>query len=345
MGIKSNNKSESYFNFFGQSQKDAVSPAPVPVVTTGGDIYKRTESGKDYVYHVFTSPGNFVFSQGAIGSAADSLRILVIGGGGGGAKDDGGGGGAGGVAWVSSYGVLANGTYAVTVGSGGNGGANGSKGGDSTWNAPAPTTGGRITGQGGGGGGKNSTTDTVGGSGGGYGYGQPSSGGPGTQPTQSNPPTTANYGYPGSDRGSWGGGGGGATSAPGDRAGHGGYVREFSNFPGPLFASPYSPTGSAMPADWQSAVAPQGYFAGGGGGGGRNGPESFKGGGKHPWNGPGAGPLGGSGNGQGSPSSPVTMTAGLANTGSGGGGQGAGQGSPGANGGSGIVIVRYLDGA
>ena len=344
MGLRAvNNPKSSFKDPYASTGKEAVTPAPVAVVTTGGDIYKRTESGKNYVYHVFTSPGNFVFSQGAIGAASDSLRILVIGGGGGGAKDDGGGGGAGGVAWCPTYGVLANGTYAVVVGAGGPGGANGSKGGDSTWNAPAPTTGGRITGQGGGGGGKNSTTNTAGGSGGGYGYSQPPGGGPGTQPTQSNPPTTANYGYPGSDRGPWGGGGGGATSAPADRAGHGGYVREFGNFPGPLFSSPYSPTGSAMPADWQSAVAPQGYFAGGGGGGGRNGPGSFKGGGRHPWNSPTTvGPLGGSGNGQGSPNSPV-MTAGLAGTGSGGGGQGAGQGTPGASGGSGIVIVRYLD--
>ena len=56
MGIKSNNPSESYFNFFGNSGKDAVAPSPVHI----------------------------------------AVEYLVIAGGGGGGYGNGGGGGAGG---------------------------------------------------------------------------------------------------------------------------------------------------------------------------------------------------------------------------------------------------------
>ena len=336
MGLRAiNNPKSSFEDPYASTGLDAVNAAPQPVVATGGDIYK--DSG--YVIHVFKSPGNFVFSSGVI----DDGEILVIAGGGGGAYDDGGGGGAGGVAWTPDGLDIAQGTYAVVVGDGGEGGNDGTDGGDSTWNAPAPTTDGRITAKGGGAGTRTSGSmpAAAGGSGGGYGYSQTNGGGPATQPTTSNPPWIEQFGEPGSIRGEWGGGGGGAGGGSPNRAGIGGNAKPFASFPGPLFAAPNSPTGSAMPTDWQTAVSPTGLFAGGGGGGGRNGPESHVGGGTQV--NPANGPKGGSGNGQGSPNSPVTLSAGLDNTGSGGGGQGAGQGTPGADGGKGIVFVRYKE--
>jgi len=97
MGIKSNRTIASYFNRFGATGLDAVSPASVPVYTeaTGGIIsdYTDPSPGKHYRAHIFTSSGTFVVSQ--VGST-DTVDYLVVGGGGGGGCR-GGGGGAGGL--------------------------------------------------------------------------------------------------------------------------------------------------------------------------------------------------------------------------------------------------------
>ena len=60
MGIKSNNPSESYFNFFGASGKGANPPEPSAFASGGTITSPYPDSGSTYVSHVFTSPGSFV---------------------------------------------------------------------------------------------------------------------------------------------------------------------------------------------------------------------------------------------------------------------------------------------
>ncbi len=93
MGIKSNRVLASYFNRFGATGLDAVSPAPVPVYTeaTGGIISDYTDSGTHYRAHIFTSSGTFTVTQ--VGDV-DTVDYLVVGGGGGGSSSNGGGGAA-----------------------------------------------------------------------------------------------------------------------------------------------------------------------------------------------------------------------------------------------------------
>ena len=158
--------------------------------------------------------------------------------------------------------------------------------------------------------------------------------------TSQYPGTTSVYGNPGTG---WigpsntdspnrvcGGGGGGLNGSGPIPSGDGGSARPFSSFPGPHFAAPNSPTGSAMPTDWQSAVGPTGLFGGGGGGGNRN-PTNY---GEAPY--PGAG-RGGYGN---TNDAPGHGQNGLANTGSGGGGD-DGTGDKAGLGAKGIVIVHF----
>ena len=115
--------------------------------------------------------------------------------------------------------------------------------------------------------------------------------------------TTGQGSNGGSNGSSSGGGGGGAGTAPVTvNGGSGSFVSSFSIIGG----------------------SPAGWFAGGGGGG-------------FPTTGTSIGGIGGGGNGGGTPGNPTT---GSVNTGGGGGG-GQGGGVVGANGGSGIVAIRY----
>lgn len=90
-----------------------VSPATGGTVTTSGG----------YTIHTFTGSGTFTANQGL------TVEALVVAGGGGGGGGlistmNGGGGGGGGVLYSSALGLTA-GSYAVTVGAGGNSGTNG----------------------------------------------------------------------------------------------------------------------------------------------------------------------------------------------------------------------------
>ena len=346
MGIKSNRTIASYFNRFGATGLDAVSPAPVPVYTeaTGGFISDYTDSGTHYRAHIFTSSGTFVVSQvgGDGGGPSDVEYLVVAGGGGGGAEGSnrGGGGGAGGYRTNApapiapgnhttsvTYPVSTSpGSYTVTIGGGGSGSPSGqgSDGSDSVF--------GTITSYRGGGGGQGSQNSgpanegRPGGSGGGGGspMGPPSAvepGGSSTAVTTPSPwpgPATQGFagGYGEHVMGAWaaGGGGGGAGEV-----GHNGVNPDpgtssdggdgLSN----LIAGPtYSSVGVVNPA------SPGRWFAGGGAGmyfyctgqGGAGGGGSS--------NHPGAGDPGVDGTGGGGAS-----------------------GSPGGNGGDGVVIVRY----
>jgi len=318
------------------------------VTATGGTI---TTVCTNYKVHTFTGPGTFQVTCAGNPGGSTEISYLVVAGGGGGAANGSGGGGAGGyregkspqTPYTASPLACTSGSnnglpvavasYPVTVGGGGPGVSSGRSTDGSVSTFAGTTT---ITSTGGGSSGSycGSTAfdnpaikGNPGGSGGGGGAG-PSS--PGSLPdipadnkgTGNTPPVSPSQGNPGgralhspsfSPTGAVaGGGGGGAGAAGGDitqlspgKAGMGGV------------GTPTQITGSAV------------SYAGGAGGG----------------IGPGAGflvacgsPCGTGGAGGRYPGS--AAVAGTTNRGGGGGGGGH-QPQAGANGGSGVVIIRY----
>ena len=285
--------------------------------TNPGNILTITLSG---VYPSTNSVGtNLVISNLTATVPPLTVDYLVVaGGGGGGQYTSGGGGGAGGLR--TSYGSITGGggsaeaslnlttgtSYSVTIGTGGSGGAG----------TAEPTNGNNSvfstitsTGGGGGAGYKGSFfVSKTGGSGGGGTY----AGGAEAGAAAVTNPVQGFAGGNGTNNSTSQGGGGGGAGAAGvsgvaNKAGDGG-VGIQTNITGV-----------------------QTYFAGGGGGG------------SYPSGTPGAGGLGGGGNGATfSVSSGTNPTAGADNSGGGGGGTGSNsQNNPAANGGSGVVILRY----
>ena len=281
-----------------------------PFSATGGTI---TTSG-GYKYHTFTSSASG--ASGFVPNMSGSVDYLIVaGGGGGGGSYVGGGGGAGGYLTATGASVTAQ-QYTITVGNGGTGPASGvgSSGGNSSFLS--------ITAIGGGGGGTGSSTAGSGGSGGGSGaWGSPSNYyGSGTT-GQGN---RGGSGWDGLSHFTPGGGGGGATAVGGNSG------TSTSNTSGGAGG-----TGSNSRSAWATVTSTGdgGYYAGGGGGGTDNGGGSYSGSG-------GGGGAGGGGTGA---DKNLNSTTGTANTGGGGGGGGRQGSTPtaGANGGSGIVIIRY----
>jgi hypothetical protein len=283
---------------------------------TGGDSTSKASGGEvfsdsTYYYHVFKGTGTFK------PVSALTADILVVAGGGAGASA-GGGGGAGGVTYFASQSLTAT-TYPCLVGAGG-AGSNGSgslptNGSNSVFGSLTAAIGGGYAG--GYGGGAGYWAANSGGSGGGAPYYTGLGAGSGTA-GQGN---SGNVGYQGTGGGDprSGGGGGGAGGA----ATNGGVANTGGN--GGIGTSSYSSWGLAT--NTGQNVSGTVYYAGGGGGqGGTVG---------------GSGGYGGGGNGIINgvyPSNPGTP-----NTGGGGGG---GWYLPaltytGANGGSGVIIVRY----
>ena len=246
-------------------------------------------------------------------STITEVTYLIVGGGGGGASGGGGGGGVATNHGVSTLTVTPNAVMSVVVGAGGINGGGGSgnsipatSGGNSTF--------GTFTAVGGGYGGTASRNPADGGSGGGGGY---------DVPGQRISLGTAGQGNSGgrSNQGGYGaaGGGGGAggvgANAPAQHLGGAGGIGVSSMI-----------TGSSVPY-------------GGGGGGGVNANCGCN----HP-NGGGLGGSGGGGNGSSlgyGGGAYFNGTSGAANTGGGGGGTDP-ESTLAGNGGSGIVIVRYL---
>lgn len=282
--------------------------------------------GNGYVYHIFTSPGEFYVSN--IGYC----DCLVIGGGGGGSSSNsnstkGGGGGAGGYNTETNS-IFPAGTYVITIGAGGNGGAcflsPGSNGNPSYITGPVGFS--SITAIGGGGGGFTpsplyTNAGIPGGSGGGGGgAGLSISRGTGTL-GQGNP---GGNGFP---SGGYSGGGGGGAGAAGGNAG-----TPTSAYGGPGGIGTVGFSGdTGIPTDYGTpGPTPGRWFAGGGGGGGS------------PTVGGGLGGAGGGGTGGWNPlnTPPVSGAPGTVNTGGGGGG--TVPSLSGGNGGPGIVIIRYL---
>jgi hypothetical protein len=257
-----------------------------------------------YQVNTFTSSGTFSTDVTGI---ADVLIVAGGGGGGGGAENGGGAGGAGGLIYLTSVSITA-GSHSISIGGGGsNGSGTGSNGGNSVaFNNTAI----------GGGYGSSGSRSENGGNGGSGGSasrdslnnGQPGSGTSG----QGN-----NAGLAGAATCAGSGGGGGAG-----QAGYQGDSYDCNSTRSPATASQggYGQTYNIRNGDVV-------YYAGGGGGAG------------HYSDGPALGGEGGGGSG--GVSSGTNYAAGHGATNSGGGG-GAGHSFGAGNGGSGIVVVRYL---
>lgn len=285
---------------------------------TGGDV---VVSGS-YRYHVFKSSSSLSVPS----SFAATASVLCVAGGGGGAGGNGGsgGGGAGGVTNGSLS--ISVGSYSVTVGAAGAGGqAQGVTGSNGTNSAVSGVT--TAIGGGGGGGWNTNGGGASGGSGGGAG-GQNNTAGSGTSGQGNNGGTSATPSSPYYTGG--GGGGAGAVGGQGNstQPGNGGAGTT-------TYSAWLTAIASAMSgvSGWATAVA-SGYIAGGGAGG----SEISSMGGQ----GAGGGAGGGGNRGAGQTGS-YGPTAGITNTGGGGGSAGMYTGSYvlGANGGSGLVVIRY----
>jgi hypothetical protein len=298
------------------------------ISATGGTI---TTVCTNFKVHTFTGPGTFCVSAAGSPSGSNTVDYLVVAGGGGGSNSQGGAGGGGG---YRESGGTASGCYAVsplgsspspvaalpvsaqsypiTVGGGGAFGPSpcaGTPGDNSIFST--------ITATGGGGGGPKPASPGAGlngGSGGGAGACGPAGG------VGNSPPVTPPQGEPGGAKNPDGNGGGGAGGGATAAGAVGGNRNQDGANGGAGATSSINGTPTAR--------------AGGGGGG---------------WGGPpgpgvvGAGGTGGGGNGGGGPGA---ATAGTTNTGGGGGAGANGAGTPptgcnAANGGSGIVIIRY----
>ena len=310
---------------------------PEYIVATGGTI---TECG-NFKVHTFTGPGTFTVT--CVGNPLGSTTVdyMVVAGGGSGGSGIGGGGGAGGLRFSATtycaptpsaprkgpaaLSVCAQ-AYPITVGAGGTFTPSTTptpttaRGGDSTFSTITSTGGGKgSNGQTGG------ETGATGGSGGGGGY-------CGTGGAGNTPPVSPVQGFAGGPKhpsclGDTGGGGGASAVGQTGVSGTGGAGGDGLEI---------NITGSNT------------YYAGGGGGVNynANNPSPTRGAGGNGGGGPG-------GTGGWATPAPTQATAGTANTGGGGGGgnevNGPGpnpNGGPqnsqdGANGGSGIVIIRY----
>ncbi len=336
MGIKSNRKTEPYFNFFGQS---FVPESQLPIVKITASGGTEATPGDGYKYHFWTSSGALTLTEGN-----DYIEYIAIGGGGGGGGHAAGaGGGGGGIrsnisvpTFTTSPVYLCNSPLHVKVGAAGTGGgtqytpavAGGYNGGNSEifpGSEPYPSAG-RIRAAGGGHGGGGNPGNSPdqrkaqpgGSGGGGQAFGESEGAG-----TITDPNFPAAQGFAGGDcpTNMYGGGGGGAGAEGGDSSGSsGGQGGIGVGFPADIVPGSYGTTGPAP--TWR-------YFGGGGGGG------------CHTPGTAGEGGQGGGGDG-----APCGGEGGTGSNGTGGGGGGAGgvQGSAadeGRRGGSGFIMIRY----
>jgi hypothetical protein len=293
---------------------EGTSPAPK---ATGGAIY----SDSTYYYHVFGSTGTFTPLQSL------TADYVVVAGGGGGGGTTGGGGGAGGFYSTTSASLTATG-YTVTIGAGGAGGTNnGSSGSAGTQGTNTSFNSITRTGGGGGSTSPNSPTypATTGGSGGG-----------GSRSGSSQPGAAGNAGsyspvegYAGGDNyrlgGVYGTGGGGGAGGVG-QAGTSTY-----DGAGGIGATSALITSIVNASGVGQLVSSTGYIAGGGGGASGDSASTTP-----------TGASGGNGGGGKGGSGTTYAVSGQAGTGSGGGGSAYFGGYlSGANGGSGVVVIRY----
>lgn len=294
---------------------------------TGGDVKRVADS----IVHTFTvDPNEGDTWEFVPPSYATSVEALVVAGGGPGGYYGGAGGGAGGLIYNDAFPVTGGATYTVKVGAGGiatsAATAYGTNGGDSLITSGSGATTNAIAYGGGAGGngnldGQSATRSGV-------------SGGSGGGSTDANSPYVAGSGTSGQGNA----GGAGLTTTDKNRligAGGGGAGGPGGTVsPGNTVSGGSGGDGRELRISGVAAV-----YAAGGGGGGRDNTDNVSRGG------PGAG-----GNGVGGDGGMFTVagagteraTAGKDGTGSGGGGGSTTAGAyGGANGGSGVVIVRY----
>lgn len=278
----------------------------------GDDVYQDTSGGIITHIHEYSSVGANTFD---VPSYINEVDVLIVAGGGGGAGNTGfnsaggGAGGAGGLIFEAAYTVTPGSTIPLFVGDGGNG----------INSANNPAANGEnsefdgLIALGGGGGiltsGTNNNAANNGGSGGG---GRENPAGIGLQPTSPD----GGFGNDGArnvggDNGGAGGGGAGSepTNITGDDGGNGGDGLDYTGVFGTQFGD-------------------NGFFSGGGGGGGDADGAL------------GLGGLGGGGNGA-SARDDIAPIPGMPNTGGGGGGGSSEH--PGVNGGSGIILIKYVE--
>ena len=299
---------------------------------TGGTV---SISG-GYIIHSFRTTGTSAFVPASNGS----VEVLIVGGGGGGGPTLGGGGGAGGVIYIPSTNVILGTSYEVVVGDGGASGTNGQFS--------------RVFGATAAGGGTSGTHDSGDGTAGGSGGGAASNnsrlnqGGGTSGNILGTNNGVANVGF------IYGCSGGHMTTArsgdPCRGAGGGGAgakgLDTNSNITGDTGRTGMGSGGVGIV---NAILGPSYYWGGGGGGSGYN--NQFGG-----WGGlgGGGGGAGNSGGGTGGSSALVDGSNGQVggntnggnggtNTG-GGGGAGAWSSGLGGKGGSGIVVIRYLQG-
>jgi hypothetical protein len=311
--------------------------APTIVGTTAVAVI-----GTSYMYAAFTTVGSGNSIQFSLNTVCD---ILVVGGGGGGGQF-GGGGGAGGLVFGENI-ELSPGTYTITIGDGGAGatvhgsGVNGVNGQNTTFVG----SGINIQANGGGGGGSRGTSarGTAGSTGGSGGGGSHSNGGgstagaPTNQDTYNTLPGWTGYGNNGGDGrpnisgnhpnhasgGGGGAGGDGSDYSTSTGGGNGGLGKDFSSY-------------------FTTAVGHDGWFCGGGGG------NTYSGAGSPGFGNGGNGLKGGGGNGAFDGNSGtynnIAAQNGIDGTGGGGGGSKyISPGNVGGKGGSGIVIIRWIN--
>lgn len=297
----------STFSLYGVSAL-GVTPTKAPKATGGSII----QTDGTYWYHAFLSSGTFT------PATALSCDVLVVAGGGAGGfgsnTKGAGGGGAGG--YRSTTAMSLSSATTVTVGAGGAAGAGvngeGTSGSNSVFSSITSNGGGYGAGR------YNPTAGGLAGASGGSGGGGNANFGvggagntPSTSPAQG---FTGGTGF-GDGANNGGGGGGGGATAVGATA---------SSAVGGVGGA-----GSNALSSWLSTtgLGVSGYVAGGGGGGTQTTGSAG-----------GAGGAGGGGAGGGSGAS----VDGTANTGGGGGGARGNSDLQGGNGGSGLVIIRYL---
>lgn len=330
-GVSNSTELRAYFDFnegAGTSIYNRVvgSPAETTLTSVSSQSWpevKITDTTTLPAYTIVKFPRTYLTSIGGWRVPANIPKVsaLVVAGGGAGGSRVGGGGGAGGYVYRGVLTLTSNSIESVTVGQGGVGIPNyGGK------NGANSTLGSKMIAIGGGGGGASNNNGERAGKDGGSGGGTGDTSGYGAS-TQTTAPGSAdglgNAGAVGQGNGYWSaGGGGGALSA--------GYSGVDTNFPG------WGGTGKVESITGTAAC----YAAGGGGGIYANtGSEAFR---------TNAGSCSG-----------VSTTAGVgaagvkrganavANSGSGGGGAGyqsstTGSDLAGGNGGSGIVVVRWI---
>ena len=255
-----------------------------------------------YVVHEYELAGSYTFTPPADVTAVD---LLIVAGGGGGGSAEGfstAGAGGGGAGGVVMQSGFPLGGGAVTVVVGA-GGSGGSGGNVNGSNGSDSSFGGLVA-LGGGGGAGGNTSGNAGGSGGGS---RGNSGGAATQPGSAAGGLGHRGGdFPGSPGGAGASGGGGAGSAGGDAPGNAGDVTDGG-------------AGVSSSITGTSQV----YAGGGGGGGSQTNPFGLGRDG------------GGNGGNDGTPPENGVPT-------TGGGGGGGNNNRPGADGGSGVVVVRYV---